>query len=63
MRKAAFITLVVLASTLVGSCANTHSASSAYFGVSDRKASKKRMKEFKKPKHKIDKVKANKHGN
>lgn len=62
MRKAAIITLTIFASTFFMSCANTHTASNSYFGAFDKKAAKKRQKEFAKPKHKIATEKCSKGG-
>lgn len=58
MRKATIIALAVFASSFsFSSCSNANTASSAYFGVSDKKGARKRQKEFQKPKYKLAKVK------
>lgn len=59
MRKAGIITLAVIGTALFMSCANSKSVNNGYFGVSNAKLVKKQQKEFKRPKHKLDKCKAN----
>lgn len=63
MRKAGFIALAVFASSLLMSCSSAKTAGNGYFGVSNKKATKKQQKEFQKPKHKIPKSKPVKVGN
>jgi len=55
MRKVGLITLALVTSALFSSCSCSKSAQGGYFGVSNKKATQKQHKEFKKPKHKIKK--------
>jgi len=62
MRKAAIITLALVATSFVMSCSSSRTGGS-YFGVTNSKMNKKRQKEFKKPKHRISTSAPEKKGN
>jgi len=64
MKKAAIISLTIIAAVAFTSCGGSRTAcNNGYHGVTSAKANKKRQKEFHKPKHKIKKSKAQKRGN
>ncbi len=59
MRKAGIISSALIISALFMSCSGAKSVGNGYFGVSNKKFTKKQHKEFAKPKHKLKTCKAN----